>query len=169
MIVLGQKLYLYVSQDGCSGINFSGWDALVFRKDLCCTLQGISIAAWLVTHLCISVSLATCLFFFRELANVVALGRWLRIPPPSCKFLLRCVLPCAGPVRAMISGMFYTDPTGSTTIFQRWSLVGLIFNLLWAIMQVPLDKAKCLIGFVCNVQDMWLPCMCRSSYREPPR
>ena len=59
------------------------------------------------------------LFFFRELANVVALGRWLRIPPPSCKFLLRCVLPCAGPVRAMISGMFYTDPTGSTTIFQR--------------------------------------------------
>ena len=28
---------------------------------------------------------------------------------------------------------------------------------LWAPFQVPLDKAKCRIGFVCNVQDMWLP------------
>ena len=49
--------------------------------------------------------------FFRELANLVALGRWLRIPPPWCKFLLRCVLPCAGPVRAMISDILYTNLT----------------------------------------------------------
>ena len=40
----------------------------------------------------------------------VALGPWLRIPPLSCKFLLRSALPCAGPVRAMISDMLYTDP-----------------------------------------------------------
>ena len=32
---------------------------------------------------------------------------WLRIPPPSCKFLLRSVLPCAGPVQAIISNILY--------------------------------------------------------------
>ena len=44
--------------------------------------RGYQKPAWLVTHLHISVSLATCLFF-RELANLVGLERWLRIPPIS--------------------------------------------------------------------------------------
>ena len=44
--------------------------------------RGYQKPAWLVTHLYISVSLATCLFF-RELANLFGLERWLRIPPIS--------------------------------------------------------------------------------------
>ena len=66
--------------------------------------------AWLVTNLYISVSLAVLDFFFRELANLVSLGHWLRIAPLSCTFLLRSVLPCAGPVSALISDILYTDP-----------------------------------------------------------
>ena len=59
--------------------------------------------AWWVTQLYISVSLAVLDFFFRELANLVSLQHWLRIPPRSCTFLSRSVLPCAGPVLALIS------------------------------------------------------------------
>ena len=55
-------------------------------------------------------SASLIVFSFRELANLVPLGRWLRIPPTSCKFLLRSVLPCAGPVQAMISDMLYKGP-----------------------------------------------------------
>ena len=57
-----------------------------------------------------SVSVRLLVFLFREFFNSVALGPWLRIPPLSCTFLLRSVLPCAGPVRAMISDMLYVDP-----------------------------------------------------------
>ena len=56
-----------------------------------------------------SVSVAVLDFFFRELANLILLGHWLRIPPLSCTFLLRSVLPCAGSVLALISDILYTD------------------------------------------------------------
>ena len=66
--------------------------------------------AWWVTQLYISVSLAVLDFFFRELTNLVSLRHWLRIPPRSCTFLLRSVLPYAGPVLALISDILSTDP-----------------------------------------------------------
>ena len=44
--------------------------------------------AWLEKHSYINVSLAVLDFCFRELANLVALGHWLHIPPLSLTFLL---------------------------------------------------------------------------------
>ena len=43
--------------------------------------------------------------FFESWPIALIQEHWLRIPPPSCNFLLRSVLPCAGPVQAIISDM----------------------------------------------------------------
>ena len=93
------------------------------------------------------------------MANLVALGHWLRIPSHSRRLLVQGVLPCAGPVQAMISDMPYAD------LIRYYHIPALVspviskldFNLLWATMKNPLDKAKYKICFVSNVQNMCPP------------
>ena len=72
-IVSGQKLYLYSSQRVCRGMNFRGWDRLVFTVGLCSMYNGMLTAASLCNALCSRVSLATFLLCWSD-----GHWRWLR-------------------------------------------------------------------------------------------